>query len=150
MRNIAIFFCFLLWVNTAFASGAVEWQIQKKESEGTALLDYIYNKYNNIITWRKVQNSGDTDKIRPSNRLPLKILETIHDLNLNLTLNDKLIIRGDSFYTILDSEDDIMEVFVGNSIVGYIFNIAECTPEECYGWDALYLKPDGTIAYKTF
>ena len=121
----------------------------KAENSPQKTLEEISKKYDNLITWERIQENQDTDKIRPAKALPLSVLKTFKKVDLNLALDFEPIIESNSPYVVVE-ETDIFEVFYKDQVLGYIFNVTECTEEECSGWNALYTNEKGEVVKKTF
>lgn len=119
------------------------------------VMNEFIKEYGNLITY---DHMSEVDKkkvklISKINDLPKKILNRLTFLDLSLMEGWDTIHQGSSYYVINfenSNETDAFEVRVEGEIQGYIFNVTECNPEECYGWDALYLDAEGKVLYKSF
>ncbi len=123
-----------------------------------ALMKTLISRYTNLITYERVQDEGDDDKVFPIRykELPKSVLKTLNKLEMNISNDwDFESTFPDSPYVVNFSpkatENDAMVVRDNSGkVAGYIFNVTTCNIEECYGWDALYLDQSGYILHQSF
>jgi hypothetical protein len=126
--------------------------------EENTLMNTIISRYRNLITYDRVQDQGDDDKMIPVTfeMLPRRVVTTLKKLKINISYDwDFDETFTDSPYVVNFSlkpqQNDALEVRdPQGTTVGYVFNVTTCNSEECYGWDALYLNQDGHILYQSF
>ncbi|MAF78529.1 MAG: hypothetical protein CME60_10220 [Halobacteriovoraceae bacterium] len=128
----------------------------KKKAMNNSLMSHFIQEYRNLITLDHI-NEEDREFIHLIHKidlLPSKILKALNHLNLNLLNDWDTISSTESEYVINFSENETTDAFEvinqQKETVGYIFNVTQCNPEECYGWDALYLDVEGNLLFKSF
>lgn len=122
-----------------------------------AYMETLISNYRNLITYDYL-SVADLENVKPFtkyNELPKLVQETLRRLKLVIVVDGNVSSRSGSFFSMInfseeEYENDALVVIDQGQTVGYIFNVTECTPEECYGWDALYVDAAGNILYKSF
>ncbi len=117
----------------------------------------LISNYRNIITYDHL-SADDLENVKPFtkyNELPKLVQDTLKELKLVIVVDGNVSSRSGSFFSMInfseeEYENDALVVFDQGQTVGYIFNVTECNPEECYGWDALYVDVAGNILFKSF
>lgn len=118
----------------------------------------LISRHRNIITYDDL-TAADQEKVKLVTKyeeLPKKIQAVLNELKLSIVVNEEPILSYDRDFSMminfsdLGYQNDALEVTEQGQTVGYAFNVTECNPEECYGWDALYLDAAGNILFKSF
>jgi hypothetical protein len=139
--------------------GKKQFELDCKKSTGSSLIRDFVRRYSNIITYDRL-SEADRQKVQPVqkfNVLPERVRQTLLELDLAIAVEWD-VIQGpleDAYHMISFSDDvnsnDALAILGENGeVVGFAFNVTSCNPEECYGWDALYLDAEGTIFFKSF
>lgn len=113
------------------------------------------NRYSNLVTYDRMseEDKKKVNLISTPQDLPSKIYDRLRFLELSILQDWDVVSQGQSYDVVNFSnseETDAYVVKVDGVVEGYIFNVTECNPEECYGWDALYLDASGKVLHKTF
>ena len=121
-----------------------------------AKMEALASKYKNIFTQDDI-DKDDEDRIFPISvkELPDSVVDFLKLLDITAYESGKTVIQGQGPLIIANDEfdsgnSDAFVVKENQEILGYIFNITTCDEEECYGFDALYVGPEGQLVYKSF
>lgn len=135
--------------------GKEEVKLSCKTFKVSFTMNSFINEHRNLITW---EHLSDQEKklvtlIEDYNELPKEIKSRLEMLELSIMKGWDLIFEGKSNYVVNfenGEQTDGMKVIKNGELEGYIFNVTECNPEECYGWDSLYLDERGNVLWKSF
>lgn len=137
--------------------GMAQFKVECKRSSTDPVMAKILKKFNNLVTYERLENEGFADVIESVatyESLPREVKRTLNSLKLSIFYGWDVQIQGTSEYVVNFSSDkyesDAIRIVKEGQTLGYVFNITECNEEECYGWDALYLDAEGFILKQSF
>ena len=137
--------------------GMARFELACKVASTNELMAKITTKFNNLVTYERLEKEGFSDVIESVSRhsdLPKAVQNTLKRLELSIFDGWDATIERKSPYVINFSNDkyesDAIRIVKDGTTQGYVFNVTECNIEECYGWDALYLNAKGLVLKQSF
>lgn len=123
--------------------------------DNNPVMTNLYKKYRNLFELDRLSASEKkmVTSVETPEDLPKAILEKLKTLGFTITIQDEVIHNGGELVVSFSNSDDFNYSFVvkeGKTTLGYVFSLVTCNPEECYGWDALYLDSKGNILFKSY